>query len=52
MIEKIMVWLREPVTAKGRSRAWRIWFWDEPTIEVDGMPARQATVLVLDGPTS
>ena len=27
MIEKIGVWLREPVTAQGRTRAWRIWFW-------------------------
>ena len=27
MIKEIRAWLREPVTAQGRTRAWRIWFW-------------------------
>ena len=23
----LRTWLQEPVTAQGRTRAWRIWFW-------------------------
>ena len=27
IVMSLRTWLQEPVTAQGRTRVWRIWFW-------------------------